>query len=128
VDSITQARINSQMMATLAELLARQVRDPRVETVTLTGVEVTNDLAVARIYYSLLGDEKAKSLAQRGLETAAGFLRREIGRRMHLRSAPQLRFQFDTSLEQGQRIETLLREWHDEKADDTGDGREDEHA
>lgn len=131
MDPITQARINSQMMETLAELLARQVRDPRVEAVTLTGVEVTNDLAVARVFYSLLGDAQAKSLAQRGLENSAGFLRREIGRRMHLRNAPQLRFQFDASLEQGQRIETLLREWHDEKADDTGaagEGRENGHA
>lgn len=131
MDPITQARINSQMMETLAELLARQVRDPRVEAVTLTGVEVTNDLAVARVFYSLLGDAQAKSLAQRGLENSAGFLRREIGRRMHLRNAPQLRFQFDASLEQGQRIETLLREWHDEKADDAGaagEGRENGHA
>jgi ribosome-binding factor A len=128
VDPITQARINSQMMETLAALLARQVRDPRVEAVTLTGVEVTNDLAVAKVYYSLLGDAQAKSLAQRGLENSAGFLRREIGRRMHLRNAPQLRFQFDASLEQGQRIETLLREWHDEKPDDAGEGRENDHA
>ena len=121
MDPITQARINSQMMETLAELLARAVRDPRLELVTLTGVEVTNDLAVAKVFYSLMGGEQEKLQAQRGLENAAGFLRREIGRRMHVRNAPQLRFHFDTSLETGQRIETLLRELRDGKPAEGGE-------
>jgi ribosome-binding factor A len=114
MDPVTRARINSQMLAVLADLLVRQVRDPRVDGTTLTAVEVTDDLSYAKVYFSHLGDGEARRVAQRGLETAAGFLRREIGRRLHLRTAPQLRFHFDASLEHGQRIETLLREWHEE--------------
>ena len=128
MDKITQARINALMIETLADLLARQVRDPRVEHVTFTGVEVTNDLAVARVYYSLLGNEAAKREAQRGLEKAAGFLRREIGQRMRLRNSPQLRFEFDASFETGERIETLLREWHDEKPPGTAPAADGEGA
>ena len=115
MDRIAQARLNSQMQEMLAALLARHVNDPRVEDVTVTGVEVTNDLAVARVYYSLIGDEDQRRVAQRGLENVAGWLRGELGRRLRLRNAPQLRFFFDSSLAQGERIETLLREWHEEK-------------
>ena len=115
MDRIAQARLNAQMHETLAVLLARHVNYPRVENVTVTGVEVTNDLAMARVYYSLLGDEAERRVAQRGLENVAGYLRGEVGRRLRLRNAPQLRFLFDSSLAEGERIETLLREWHEEK-------------
>ena len=115
MDRIAQARLNAQMHEMLAALLVRHVNDPRVENVTVTGVEVTNDLSLARVYYSLLGDEEKRRVAQRGLENVAGFLRGEIGRRLRLRSTPQLRFLFDASLATGERIETLLREWHEEK-------------
>jgi len=114
VDRIARARIESALLAELVELLERQVRDPRVEGVTLTGVEVARDLAVAKVFFSTLGDAEAHRVAQRGLDHAAAFLRREAGRRLRLRQSPELRFHFDASLETGQRIETLLREWHDE--------------
>lgn len=130
MDPVTRARINSQMLVVLADLLARQVRDPRVDGTTLTAVEVTDDLSYAKVYYSHLGDAEARRVAHKGLENTAGFLRREIGRRMHLRIAPQLRFHFDASLEHGQRIETLLREWHEEsdRRQDGATGEEDDRA
>jgi ribosome-binding factor A len=131
MDPVTQARINTQMLQTLAGLLERSVKDPRVEPVTLTGVEVTSDLSWARVYYSVLGDADVRRVAARGLQNVAAYLRREVARRLHLRVSPQLRFEFDDSLERGARIETLLREWHDEEAggprpepDDEGDRRE----
>lgn len=129
MDPVTRARINTQMVQTLAELLERTVKDPRVEPVTLTGVEVTSDLSLARVYYSVLGDAETRRVADRGLQNVAAFLRREVARRLHLRVSPQLRFVFDDSLERGARIETLLREWHEEDADgprsgDEGDPRE----
>ena len=64
--------------------------------------------------FQCLGGEEERRVAARGLANVAGFLRGELGRRLHLRSAPQLRFEFDDSMERGQRIETLLREWHAE--------------
>lgn len=114
MDPIARARLNAQLHETLVALLERAVKDPRVEGVTLTGVEVTQDLAWAKVYFSLLGGEEERRVAAKGLANVAGFLRRELGRRLHLRSAPQLRFEFDASLERGQRIESLLREWHAE--------------
>ena len=114
MDRIARARLNALLLEKLVVVLQRQVQDPRVEGVTLTGVEVTNDLAVATVYYSLLGDEERRRVAQRGLENAAGLVRREMGRGLRLRCLPRLQFHFDDSLERGQRIETLLREWHEE--------------
>ena len=117
MDPIARGRLNAQLHETLVALLERAVKDPRVEHVTLTGVEVTQDLSWAKVYFSLLGGEEERRVAARGLANVAGFLRRELGRRLHLRNAPQLRFEFDASLERGQRIETLLREWHAEAAE-----------
>jgi ribosome-binding factor A len=104
------------MRVTLAELLDRQVKDPRVEGVTVTGVQVTSDMAHAKVWFSVLGGEEEKRVALRGLQNVSGFLRREIGRRLRIRAAPELQFFFDASLEHGERIETLLREWHEESA------------
>jgi ribosome-binding factor A len=112
MDPIGRARLNSQLHETLVALLERAVKDPRVEGVTITGVEVTQDLAWAKVYFSVLGDSEARRVAARGLANVAGYLRREMGRRLHLRTVPSLRFEYDASLEQGQRIETLLRELH----------------
>jgi ribosome-binding factor A len=126
MDPVTQARINTQMLQTLAELLTRSVKDPRVEPVTLTGVEVTADLASARVYFSVLGDAEIRRVAERGLQNVAGFLRREVSRRLRLRTSPQLRFVFDDSLERGARIETLLREWHEEDPAGPSSSTEDE--
>jgi ribosome-binding factor A len=116
LDPIAKARLNSNLLETLAHLLERRVRDPRVQGVTLTAVEVANDLAVADVYYSVLESGDPQRIAQKGLENVAGFLRGEVGRLLHIRNAPALRFHFDASLERGNRIETLLREIHDKEA------------
>ena len=116
MDPIAKARLNSNLLETLAELLGRRVRDPRVVGVTLTGVEVASDLAVAKVFYSILGGEEERRIAQKGLENVAGFLRGEVGRLLHIRNAPQLRFSYDPSMAEGNRIETLLRKIHDEES------------
>ena len=110
MDPVTLARLNAGLRELVAELLAQRVRDPRVEGVTVTGVEVSRDLAVARVYYSVMGGAEAQRVAQRGLENVGGYLRREAGRRLRLRSTPELRFVFDASLERGARLEELLRD------------------
>lgn len=121
MDAVAMARLNAGLRDLLAELLMRRVRDPRVEGVSVTAVEVSRDLAVAKIYYSVLGDEAARRLAQRGLENVGGFLRREAGRRLRLRTTPELRFVFDASLARGARVEELLREI---RTQDEGGSRE----
>jgi ribosome-binding factor A len=118
MDPIARARLNSSLLETLAALLQRRVRDPRVDGVTLTAVQVARDLSVAQVYYSVLGDDETRRVAQKGLENVAGFLRGEVGRLLHIRNAPLLRFHFDASLEEGNRIESLLREIHERDQQD----------
>ena len=131
MDPIARARVNSQIQEILAELLSTEARDPRVEGVTVTGVQVTQDLSFAKVFFSVLGDAATQKEAKQGLSSVTGWLRREIGQRAHLRAVPQLTFEFDASLEKGQRIETLLREWHDEAAREPrpeADDAEDTHG
>ena len=102
------ARLNEQLKREVSELVLRKVRDPRVGLVTVTSVEVAGDLGSARVYVRTQdpNDELNESLA--GLEAAAPFLRRELGRTLHLRRVPELRFQQDHSLDQARRIEEIL--------------------
>ena len=102
------ARLNEQLKREVSELVLRKVRDPRVGLVTITSVEVAGDLGSARVYVRTQdpNDELNESLA--GLEAAAPFLRRELGRSLHLRRVPELRFQQDHSLAQARRIEEIL--------------------
>jgi len=115
MDPITRARVNDSIRDLLAGLLERDVQDPRVQGVTVTGVEVTPDLAFAKVFFSVLGDEERRRTAETGLRHVAGFFRRQISRQIRIRQAPELHFHFDDSLARGERIDTLLREWHDEK-------------
>ena len=128
MDPISRARINDAVRDLLADLLQTRLQDPRLREVTVTAVEVTQDLSLATVYFSVLGDEDRRRLARRGLERVSGLLRREIARRLRLRNAPELRYEFDDSLERGQRIETLLRELNREGGQgpkaDAGDGDE----
>lgn len=128
MDPVTLARLNASLRDLLVELLTRRVGDRRVQDVSVTGVEVSRDLSVARVYYNLLGERTERRVAQRGLESVAGFLRREAGRHLRLRTIPELRFVFDDSLERGARIETLLRDIESEretKAPDTEEPQDD---
>jgi len=106
------ARIGDQIREELSLLLQREVKDPGVGFVTLTFVKVSADLQVARVYYTVLGDDKAKRESKRALERATPFLRRQISQRLRLRRSPELAFQYDESIERGERIETLIQEIH----------------
>ncbi|MFS0751804.1 30S ribosome-binding factor RbfA [Oceanobacillus sp. 1P07AA] len=103
-------RVAEQMKKELGEILSRKIKDPRVGFVTVTDVEVTGDLQQAKVYISVLGDEKKKQDTLLGLSKAKGFIRSEIGNRIRLRKTPELTFDFDEALEQGNRIETILRD------------------
>ncbi len=101
-------RVGEQLRQELADILWREMKDPRVTGVTITAVEVNPDLEHAKVYFSVLAGEP-KQVTQ-ALQKAAGFLRTELSRRMRLRSVPQLHFQFDESLERGNRISHLIDE------------------
>ena len=90
------------------ELLRRHVKDGRIGNVTITAVEVTGDLRMAKVYYLVFGKEGADSQVQRGLESAAGFLRNALSRSLMIRHTPTLSFELDTSIEHGVRLTRLI--------------------
>ena len=100
-------RVAEQIQRELADLLQFEVKDPRVGMVTVTEVEVTGDMAHAKIYYSAKADTAE---LQAGLEKAAGFLRGQLAKRMLLRTVPQLHFIYDASIDRGMRLSRLIDE------------------
>jgi ribosome-binding factor A len=104
------ARVGGQIFKEISILLVEKIRDPRVQGVTFTGVDLSRDLKSAKVYFSVIGDESAVAGARAGLESARGVLKREIGRRLPLRYVPELFFAYDQSLERGMRMEHLLDE------------------
>jgi ribosome-binding factor A len=103
-----QQRIGAEMQRVLAELISREVRDPRVGMVTLTAVQVAPDLSVARVLFVPFGGRQETDEVQEGLARAAGYLRGEVGRRLSLRHAPRLEFVFDESIERADRLTRLI--------------------
>jgi ribosome-binding factor A len=102
-------RLNEQFRRELTDILRNEVRDPRVGALTVTSVEVTADLYHAKIYLTSI-DPESRASSLEGLDAAAPFIRREIGKRLHIRRAPELHFTWDDTLEHAQRIERLLSE------------------
>ena len=91
------------------------VRDPGIGFITLTRVKVSPDLQVARVFYTTLGDSKARSETARALERATPFLRRQIGARLRLRLVPTIEFRFDETIQHQDRIEQILRDLREEE-------------
>jgi ribosome-binding factor A len=118
-------RVADQIRSELASLLTREVHDPGIGFVTLTRVQISPDLHVARVHYTALGDEKTRAASARALERAAPFLRRQIGARLRLKRAPELKFLYDESIAGQDRIEQILTEIH---AADRPPGDEEEGA
>ncbi len=99
------------MQRELALLIQREVKDPRLGMVTLTAVEVTRDLAHARVYFTVMDQDSPEDAVQRSLQVlgdAAGFLRVQLGKVMKLRTVPQLHFQYDASVRRGTDLSALI--------------------
>ena len=94
----------------VSDILLRQINDPQVQGITVTGVRVTDDLRQARIFFVRMGENACGEETIKGLDRATGFLRRELGKRLRLRHVPELRFIFDESFAYGDRINRLLAE------------------
>jgi ribosome-binding factor A len=118
MSSARKAKVEHAIREVLTELIASDVRDPRVHAATLltvTKVELNVDLAVARCYVSVVGDDATAEAAVAGLQKAAGFLRGQVGRRVGLQHAPELRFLLDVSIDMNEKLARIVRE-DEEKA------------
>jgi ribosome-binding factor A len=103
-------RVADAIRAAIAEILLRELKDPRVGMVTITGVRLSPDLRHARVFFSVFGDEARRESALEGLRRAAGFIRRELARRVETRVSPQLVFEYDAGIEDSERMSRLLKE------------------
>lgn len=102
------AQVNEQLKREISRILRREVHDPRVGLVVVTGVEVTGDLSMARVFVRPAGPEKDWESMMEGLEAAAPYVRRELGKDLRIRKIPELDFREDRTLEKAMRIERIL--------------------
>ena len=125
-------RLGEEIREEVAKIIGRDLKDPRIGFVTVTRVELTHDLRNARIFVGVLGDPAERKKTLGGLRKAAGFVRREIGRRVRMRVTPEIAFELDTGLDATDRVAQLLQEVHaadaaagaKEPAGDEPDGEE----
>lgn len=118
-------RLGDEIREEVARILAAGLKDPRIGFVTITRVDLTGDLRNARVYVGVLGDQGQREKTLAGLRQAAGFIRRELGRRVHVRHIPELDFRYDSGLDATDRVAQLLEET---KAQPTSDDPGDESA
>jgi ribosome-binding factor A len=105
-------RLGELILAEVSDLVAREIKDPRIGFVTFTRVQLSDDLRFTKIFASILGSEEEKARTLQGLSSATGYIRRHLGRVLRLRYTPELTFLADESLAQGAKIAQLLRQIH----------------
>lgn len=101
-------RVGEQLHRELAQLIQDEVRDPRVGSVTIVDVAVSRDLAHAKVYFTVIGDDEALHASETALNRAAKFLRGELGRRIKMRGVPELRFIYDDTQQKAARVDALI--------------------
>ncbi len=116
-------RIQKQVREEVSQMLATEVRDPGVGLVTVTRTKVTGDLSLARVYWTIIGDDKERHKTQKALERAAGFVRHLLAERLSLRRVPEVKFIYDQSVAAQDRIEQIIQEIHAQDAARTVDDR-----
>lgn len=108
-NSIKNTRVNSEVQRELSNLILREIKDPRISTMTtIVGVEVSPDLKTAKVYVSVLGDEEQKQETYKGLKSASSFLRSCLAKNLNLRNTPELEFIIDQSIEYGVNMSKLI--------------------
>jgi len=125
--SVRLARLRELFKQEISTILQREMKDPRIGFVSVTDVELSQDLRHAKVFVSILGDEGAKAKTMAALTSAQGFIRTELGRRIRLRYIPQVHVKLDESIERGVRVQHLLRRVTEAKGEEASDvpGRKD---
>ena len=103
-------QVGGMIQKEISEVLLRKIKDPRLEMVTISGVDVSPDLKQARVFFSRFGNSAEVQRSLEGLRSATGFIKRELGQRLKLRHVSELEFIYDTSFEYGDRIESLIKD------------------
>ena len=103
------AQVADEIQRVIGQLLIAEVQDPRLAGVTITRVKMTSDLGLARVYFQVTGEARARAAAEAAFRKSAGFLRRELSRQLSLRAVPQLTFFYDDTQDEVARVEALFR-------------------
>ena len=126
-NSIKNTRINSEVQRELANIIRGEIKDPRIHPLTsVVTVEVAPDLKTCKAYISVLGDQEAQGKTLEGLNSAVGYIRRQLAKKLNLRNTPEIRFIMDQSIEYGVHMSKLINENHVEESreDDEDDSDE----
>jgi len=118
-------RVGDQMKQEIADILMKKIKDPRIGFVTVTDVELSDDLRNAKVFVSIYGGDRDETL--KGLKSAAPFIRSELGRRMTMRCLPELLFRYDSTVEQGAHIMELLHEIEQKQDADEKETKDPKH-
>ena len=108
-------RVGDLIREVICEMLLRDLNDPRLESVTITEVEVTADLKLATVFFSAMGNPSREEASLHGLQSATGYMRKKLGKELRLRYVPELLFKLDHSFEYGSKIDRLIRTLEEEK-------------
>jgi len=110
-------RVAEVLHQEISRLIQFEMKDPRLGFITITAVDVSRDVQHAKVYYTVIGDETTRKDSARALESAVGFIRRQLGRALHMRTIPELSFQYDKSIAYGNHIESLIRDVNKDRDD-----------
>jgi len=121
LSSYRPERVGEQMHKEIVNLMMHGIKDPRVSPVVITGVTVSRDLSIAKVHFTVTDEAEERKEAERGLKSIAPFVRRQLGQVMQMRFIPEIRFEYDSSISYGQKIDNLLRQVQDDLTDDPTD-------
>ncbi len=113
-------RVSDLLKLEISQMLLKEVKDPHIGFMTITGVEVSKDLHVANVFYTILGDEKQVSESAQALSRVSHFIKRQLGKRLRMRYIPDIVFRYDHSLEYGAKIDNILGHLKDSEETDPG--------
>lgn len=114
-------RLESQIQARIAEILLRELQDPKIGMVTIARVELDREFTICKVYWSVLGDKIQRAHTDRALKRARGFIQREVGATLHTRTVPHLEFQFDESIAGAVQMQQTLADLRREREERTGE-------
>jgi len=111
-------RVSSELKRSISEIVQREIKDPHIGFITITEVKVTADMDLAKVYFTVLGDDKQKKLSTETLKKSAGFIRKQLAMRLNMRRTPSLDFRYDETEEYGRKIDELFKKIHEGKKND----------
>jgi ribosome-binding factor A len=115
--SYRKERLSERIKELVGEFVLNRIKDPRIGLVTITSVSIAPDFTSAKVYFTVMGDEAARAETRKGLESAKNYLRKAVGQELKLRQAPELRFEYDETLDRAMRIDETIERMRRDKKD-----------